>query len=122
MSPEANNARREKGGGPREGVRTRSQMETARNSGPPVEKRSDLFERRALITSAPRLQTLYKIPGYGDQLKAICILGLQTDVWYKGLNTDVLAGDLYRYFSDKLKRIAETIADGIWASLFCPPI
>ena len=61
----------QKSGEPRESMRTRSEMKTARNSGTSVEKQSDLLERHALTMSALRLQTLHKIPGYyGDQSKS----------------------------------------------------
>ena len=109
----------EKGGEPREAMCARSQMKSARNSGLPLEKWSDWFERNALTMSALRLQILHIIPGYyGDQLKVFCISGRSTDVRYKGLNTDDPAGDLFLYFSDKLNQIAGTIAD----RLFFPPI
>ena len=62
----------EKGGGPKK-VCAHKNMKTARNSGPAVEKQSDLFEMHDLSMSAPRLQTLHKIHGYyGDQSKVFC--------------------------------------------------
>ena len=40
----------------------------------------------------------------------------------KGFNTDDLANDLSKYVVTKLKRLSETIADGLKSSLLCPSI
>ena len=56
------------------------------------------------------------IPGYnGDQLKVFCTQDAQQTYGTGELNTDILAGDLCLYFSDKQKRIAVKIVDELKA-------
>ena len=122
MSYEANNARRERRRTERRYARTKSDEDCKKCRA--FCRKTELLVREACCHHVcSEIADVVQNPWLlWRSVKSLLHPGCTADVWYKGLNTDVLAHDLCLYFSDKLKRIAGTIADGLRATFFCLPI